>query len=640
MRIPWSQRAWRSLAASLVCGALMTGGPLAADPEERVVPLEDPPGLGETCGFPHTFSNAAPIPIPALGPSTLYPSTIAVSGIPSGITDVAVLLNGFTHTFPDDVDIMLVSPSGTRVLLMSDSGGPSDVSGLTLVLADPFDPRPLLPDAGPLADGAYRPYNWVPHEDTFPAPAPAGVRYVSPGAFRGESPNGVWSLYVLDDDAPDSGSITGGWTLTLWTTNSGGLTTILGSGPAAPYPNTVSVVGCNGGFIKKVRVTLQGVTHTFPDDVDVLLQSPESRAAVLMSDAGGSFDLTGAVLTFDDAGPPLPDNAAIGSGTFRPTNHGAGDPFPVPAPGPPYGTTLSLFNNFRPQGGWSLYVLDDLAIESGAITSWGLQLTLANKGDFDGDGRTDFLWRHDGTGNNVLWYLDGVTLREVGLPPPVADVNWKIVGTDDFNGDNRMDILWRHAVSGEMVVWFMERGALLSGVFTEPSALTDIRWTVGGTGDFNGDAKADILWRHEDSGENVAWFMNGADLISGVFLNPASLPDTNWKIVGTGYFDGGGDVDILWWHQVSGQLVVWFMNRTFLSHGSFTTPDSLPDTRWRPVATGDMNRDDRVDIVWRHQDSGEVVVWYMGGGIGTTLIDGALVPSAYSDPAYKLVGPR
>ena len=38
-------------------------------------------------------------------------------------------------------------------------------------------------------------------------------------------------------------------------------------------------------------------------------------------------------------------------------------------------------------------------------------------------------------------------------------------------------------------------------------------------GDFNGDQLTDILWRHETSGQNVAWFMNGPTLTTG------TLPD-------------------------------------------------------------------------------------------------------------------
>ena len=38
-------------------------------------------------------------------------------------------------------------------------------------------------------------------------------------------------------------------------------------------------------------------------------------------------------------------------------------------------------------------------------------------------------------------------------------------------------------------------------------------WHVLGLGDFNGDSKADILWRH-DSGAVAVWTMNGAQKVA------------------------------------------------------------------------------------------------------------------------------
>ena len=74
---------------------------------------------------PATFSNSASItitdnPVSCLGgppppqPATVYPSQIAVSGITDTVTDVNVTLNGFSHTFPDDVDVLLVGPADNR----------------------------------------------------------------------------------------------------------------------------------------------------------------------------------------------------------------------------------------------------------------------------------------------------------------------------------------------------------------------------------------------------------------------------------------------------------------------------------------------------------------------------------------------
>jgi plastocyanin len=260
------------------------------------------------------------------------------------------------------------------------------------------------------------------------------------------------------------------------------------------------------------------------------------------------------------------------------------------------------------------------------------------KGDFNGDTRVDILWRHQGAGQNVAWFMDGLTLLTGRFtnPPVFADTNWNIVGASDFDNTGNTDLLWRNGTSGENVIWFMNGIDLVSGTFTTPSALSDVRWKAVGTGDFNNDGRPDILWRHEASGENVVWFMNGSVLTSGTFLTPSALTDVRWKMAGTGDFDLDGKVDILWRHVTSGENVVWFMNGTVLDRGTFLNPAALADIGWQIGGTGDYDGDGNVDIVWRHNGSGQNVFWFMDG---TTLMNGALI-NTLPDLGWTMVGPR
>jgi 6-phosphogluconolactonase (cycloisomerase 2 family) len=262
------------------------------------------------------------------------------------------------------------------------------------------------------------------------------------------------------------------------------------------------------------------------------------------------------------------------------------------------------------------------------------------RGDFSRNGRTDILWRHDGSGQNVLWYMNGAELSagEFTEPPVLPDVRWKMVGTHDFNGDRQSDILWRHEESGENVLWRMNGRTLVGGEFLTPSALADNDWKMAGTGDFNGDGRPDIAWHHRVSGQIVLWYMNGSVLQGGTFTTPPALPDTGWKMVGVADFSGDNRPDLLWRHDVSGENVVWRMADSVLVSGTFTNPPALADTDWRIVAVGDYNLDRRNDIVWRHSVSGQNAIWYMNG---VDLIGGTFTtPAVLADPGWKMVGPR
>ena len=56
-------------------------------------------------------------------------------------------------------------------------------------------------------------------------------------------------------------------------------------------------------------------------------------------------------------------------------------------------------------------------------------------------------------------------------------------------------------------------------------------WHIEGIGDFNGDGKDDILWRH-DNGTVATWHLNGVAVIS---THTFDLAPTDWHIVGNSY---------------------------------------------------------------------------------------------------------
>lgn len=157
-----------------------------------------------------------------------------------------------------------------------------------------------------------------------------------------------------------------------------GAITINDNAAATPYPSNIAVALDPAAIVTNATVTLTGINHTFPDDIDILLVGPTLQTLLLMSDTGGATDAVGVTLTFDDAAAPsLPDGSPLVAGTFKPTDIGAGDAFPAPAPAAPYGTTLAAFNGTNANGTWSLYVFDDAGADLGTITGgWTLNLVV------------------------------------------------------------------------------------------------------------------------------------------------------------------------------------------------------------------------------------------------------------------------
>ena len=169
---------------------------------------------GQSLAVSFTFSNNAPITINDNAPATPYPATVTVSGVTARIADLNVIVTGLSHTFPTDVGILLIGPTGQTVVLMNNTGGINSISNVNLIFDDQAATQVPNPIFGSLASGTYKPTNLAPNEP-FAAPAP-GIPYgTSLSAFDGTLANGVWRLFVEDFSAGDSGSISGGFGLQI-----------------------------------------------------------------------------------------------------------------------------------------------------------------------------------------------------------------------------------------------------------------------------------------------------------------------------------------------------------------------------------------------------------------------------------------
>ncbi|HVF50625.1 MAG TPA: proprotein convertase P-domain-containing protein [Pyrinomonadaceae bacterium] len=210
------------------CGDLITATLQLQDGAANLGTLTYSIRLGSTVTNTASFGNTAQINVPANQPTTStgaagpYPSTINVSGVSGTVSKVTVQLFGMHHTFPDDLDLLLVGPQGQKMMLMSDAGGTGDLVATNLTFDDTA--AASLPDSATILAGTFKPTNFGTG-DTFPTtgipgpPPPVGP-YPDPqllSVFNGTNPNGTWRLYVTDDVGGDFGRIAGGWRLSFTT---------------------------------------------------------------------------------------------------------------------------------------------------------------------------------------------------------------------------------------------------------------------------------------------------------------------------------------------------------------------------------------------------------------------------------------
>jgi hypothetical protein len=265
-----------------------------------------------------------------------------------------------------------------------------------------------------------------------------------------------------------------------------------------------------------------------------------------------------------------------------------------------------------------LYGSPSGGLATGPSLGWTAVTTIVGTGDFNGDGRQDILLNggySNPQGSLLISALQTVTagFQSDWDAATMLPATWSVIGTGDFNGDGKTDVLLRND-DGSISDWLVgPADSTIVDVADAPFIPNPLffqnpgnQWHVVGTGDFNGDGRSDILWRH-DSGLIVDWLgqPNGSlrDNGSSFLVNPGN----QWQVAGTGDFNGDGRTDILWRHD-SGVVVDWLGQ----SNGSFVDNASNflvnPGTHWNVADVGDFNGDGFADILWRH-DTGLIVDW-------------------------------
>ena len=252
--------------------------------------------------------------------------------------------------------------------------------------------------------------------------------------------------------------------------------------------------------------------------------------------------------------------------------------------------------------------------------------------DTTADAHSDIFWRHSTTNDVAVWQMRGATREANDTIVNVPDTRWSIRAAGDFNEDGNSDLVWAHSQGGEVAVWFLKGSQLLTAEYITALTGDELNYKIEGSGDFDGDGNTDLVLRHATSGSVRFWELDHPANGQGwnVTISEVAVTDLNWKIAGLGDFDGDGRTDLLWWQQAASYVAVWLMD----GGGTFrSVAVSSIAPVWIPQRVTDVTGDGRADVLLKNTSTGQIAWWEMTGG---TIVAAQVTAPPMNDPGYVM----
>ena len=234
----------------------------------------------------------------------------------------------------------------------------------------------------------------------------------------------------------------------------------------------------------------------------------------------------------------------------------------------------------------------------------GVQPRSVATGDFNGDGKTDFIVV--GINSTLQIFLNNGTGGFIQSTAVFSGLATSVV-TGDFNADGKIDLAIANFGSAAVSIYLGNGNGTFQGQINYPAGANPYHIAIA---DFNNDGIADLALPNKNN-STVTVLLGKGD---GTFLAPVSYPTgSNPFYVAIGDFNGDGNPDMVVANNLGDSVTLFLGN----GDGTFKAPVTIV-ARVEPysIVVADFNGDGKQDMVVTSAHQFTVGV-YLGNGDGT-----------------------